>query len=115
MGTGYQVDLAALTRLTGTLRDAAASITSANTALKNAAPAQLGSHELDGAAVSFAGRWEYGTGKIADLTGQLVQALNGTNQAYQEVEDQLSKAFQALIPAPRAEQPTRFAAALDAK
>ena len=113
MSTGYQVDLARLGGLIDTLRAAAQSITSANTALKNPSLTQLGSHELDGAAVGFAGRWEYGTGKIADLTGQLVQALHGTNQAYQDVEDQLSKAFHALIPAPRAERRSAIAAALD--
>ena len=110
---GYQVDLSRLGGLIGTLRAAAQNITSANSGLKNAALTQLGSHELDGAAVGFAGRWEYGTGKIADLTGQLADALHDTNQAYQDVEDQLSKAFHALTPAPRAERRSPIAAALD--
>jgi len=117
VGNGYQVDLSRMNGLVDTLRAAAQSITSANTALRNASLDQLGSHELDGAAVAFAGRWEYGTGRIADLTGQLVQALTGTNQAYQDVEDQLSEAFRALAPAtrPGSEKPSRLAAKLAAK
>lgn len=94
MGNGYQIDLAAMTQLVGTLRDAAQSITNANTALKNASVRQLGSGELDSAGSDFKDRWDTGTGKISDLTGKMTDALNGTVQAYQQLESSLAQSFQ---------------------
>lgn len=94
VGDGYQIDLAAMTTLVGTLKDAATSITNANTALKNASVQQLGHDELDSAGSDFKDRWDYGTGKIADLTGTMTDALHATVQAYQDTETQIAQSFQ---------------------
>jgi hypothetical protein len=94
VGNGYQLDLAKMNTLVSTLKDASQSITNANTALKNSSADQLGDDNLNSAGKDFKDRWDYGTGKIADLTGKMTDALSATVQAYQNVEDQLSQSFQ---------------------
>lgn len=95
MGTGYQIDLGAMTQLVNTLKTAAQSITDANTALQNASADQLGNDDLNGASSDFKDRWDYGTGKISDLTGKMTGALGKTVQAYQDVENQVAQSFAA--------------------
>jgi hypothetical protein len=95
VGSGYQVDLGAMAGLVNTLKDAAQSITNANTALKNASTEQLGNDDLNSAGSDFKDRWDYGTGKISDLTGKMTDGLNGTVQAYQALETQLAQSFQS--------------------
>ena len=95
MGTGYQIDLGAMTQLVNTLKTAAQSITDANTALQNASADQLGNDDLNSAGSDFKDRWDYGTGKISDLTGKMTDALGKTVQAYQDVENQVAQSFAA--------------------
>ncbi|HEX7662442.1 MAG TPA: hypothetical protein VF444_23505 [Pseudonocardiaceae bacterium] len=94
MGNGYEIDLAAMSQLVSTLRDAARSITSASTALKNASASQLGNDDLDSAGSEFKDRWDSGTSKISKLTGTMTDALNATVQAYQQLETTLAQSFQ---------------------
>lgn len=105
MGTGYQINLSAMTQLVSTLKTAADSITNANTALKNASADQLGNDDLNSAGSDFKDRWDYGTGKISDLTGKMTDALGTTVQAYQDVETQVAQSFAAL-PASSAPSPS---------
>ena len=93
MGSGFQVDIGAMDQLINTLQDAAQSITDADNALKNASAQDLGSHELDSAGGDFQDRWTYGTGKISDLAGQIVQNLQTTVTAYQDCDTQVGKMF----------------------
>jgi cell division septation protein DedD len=104
MGTGYQINLSAMTQLVSTLKTAADSITSVNTALKNASADQLGNDDLNSAGGDFKDRWDYGTGKISDLTGKMTDALGKTVQAYQDVETQVAQSF-ATPPASSAPSP----------
>jgi hypothetical protein len=95
MGTGYQIDLGSMNELVNTLKTAAQSITDANTALKNSSADQLGNDDLNSAGSDFKNRWDYGTGKISDLTGKMTDALGKTVQAYQDVENQVAQSFAA--------------------
>ncbi len=104
MGTGYQIDLASMTQLVNTLKTAAQSITDANTALRNASADQLGNDDLNSAGSDFKDRWDYGTGKISDLTGKMTDALGKTVQAYQDVENQVAQSF-AAPPSPAPNSP----------
>lgn len=93
MGSGFQVDVSAMDQLVSTLKNAAQSITDANNALKNSSPEDLGSNDLDSAGGDFQDRWTYGTGKISDLTGQIVDALQDTVKAYQDCDSQIGQQF----------------------
>lgn len=95
MGDGYRVDLGAMTSLVSTLQHAEESMTSANDALKDASPQDLGSAGLDSAGKDFQDTWEYGIGKIADLAGKMAGGLGDTLKTYRSAEDSISKLFPA--------------------
>jgi hypothetical protein len=91
--TGYQVDIDGLGRLIHNLETAAERITDANTMLKDASPADLGSAELDRAGADFQDRWEHGTGKLAEAAGLVIEGMRATKQAYAEIEEALTSMF----------------------
>jgi hypothetical protein len=93
MGSGYQIDLGQLGSLITNLTDAKESMTSADDALKNASPQDLGSTGLDSAGASFAHKWGYGIGKIAHLAGQLTTGLQQTQKNYQDTETEIATVF----------------------
>lgn len=105
MGTGYQIDLGSMNQLVSTLKSAAQSITDANTALQNASTDQLGNADLNSAGSDFKDRWDYGTGKISDLTGKMTDALGATVKAYGDAENQIAQSFTA--PPSSAANPTQ--------
>ena len=93
MGSGYQIDLGQMGSLITNLTDAKESMTSADDALKNASPQDLGSGGLDSAGAAFAHKWGYGIGKIAHLAGQMTTGLDQTRKNYQDTEDEIAKVF----------------------
>lgn len=93
MGNGYQIDLGEMKSLVSTLENAEESMKGADNALKDASPFDLGSAHLDSAGKAFQDAWEYGIGKIADLSGKMTEGLQGTLKTYQEAEDNISKLF----------------------
>ncbi|MGH3633977.1 MAG: hypothetical protein ACRDTS_07775 [Mycobacterium sp.] len=93
MGNGYRIDLGEMKSLTTTLEQAKESMNSADSALGDAAPQDLGSAGLDGAGKGFTDKWGYGIGKIADLAGKMTGGLQDTLKTYQQTEDNISKLF----------------------
>lgn len=90
---GYLLQLEELGGLIDTLSHGAQRITEANRALRDAEPTDLGSTSIDGAGRGFQDRWEYGTGKIAEASELMVQALEQTQRSYQAIEQEISKVF----------------------
>lgn len=90
---GYLLQIEELRGLIDTLSYGAQRITEANRALRDAEPTDLGSTSIDGAGRGFQDRWEYGTGKIAEASELMVQALEQTQRNYQAIEQEISKVF----------------------
>lgn len=93
MAGGYGVDVEGLGSLIDDLATAAQRITDANSALRDASPSDLGHAELDGAGRDFQDRWEHGTGKIAEGSETMVEALQQTQRHYAAVEGEISRLF----------------------
>lgn len=93
MGNGFQVDLGELGRLTTTLDQAADDMREANDKLRDTAASDLGSRAIDGAGRAFQDRWEYGIGKIAEASDQLVEALRSTQRLYAETDRAIAEMF----------------------
>ncbi|GAA1966876.1 hypothetical protein [Amycolatopsis minnesotensis] len=90
MSGGYRVGLAEMGSLITTLGQAKERMTSANKALGDSSPVDMGSREIDTAGSDFQDRWEYGIGKIAEFSGSMVEALNAAKKLYQEMDDNVA-------------------------
>lgn len=93
MSGGFLVEVAGLGELIKTLSEAADRMRVANSRLKAASAADLGSDELDRAAAAFQARWEYGIGKISDASGQMADSLRETKKLYEEVDQAVAELF----------------------
>jgi conjugal transfer/entry exclusion protein len=93
VGSGFQVDMGQLAQMLTTLSDAKDSMSSADDALKDASPQDLGSASLDSAGGSFRDKWTYGIGKLADLAQDMTGGLEATKKAYQQCESAIADAF----------------------
>lgn len=93
MGSGFQVDMGQLAQLVSALSDAKDAMSSADDALKDASPSDLGSASLDSAGGSFRDKWTYGIGKLADLAHDMTGGLEATKKAYHECESAIADAF----------------------
>jgi hypothetical protein len=82
-----------LAQMVTTLSDAKDAMSSADNALKDASPSDLGSASLDSAGGSFRDKWTYGIGKLADLAHDMTGGLEATKKAYQECESAIADAF----------------------
>lgn len=90
MSGGYRVGLDEMGSLITTLGQAKERMTSANKALGDSSPCDMGSREIDAAGKDFQDRWEYGIGKIAEFSGSMVEALNAAKKLYQEMDDKVA-------------------------
>lgn len=90
---GYQIDLEGVGSLINTLDHAEERMNSANNALKNSSPSDMGSRDIDAAGADFQDRWEHGISKIAEFTGSMVEALTQVRKAYADMDDQVSQMF----------------------
>lgn len=97
---GYSVQLAELGELIDKVAQAAERIADASAALRGAAPSDLGSAGIDRAGSAFHDRWEHGTRRIGQFSGQIVEALGQTRRDYQAVEDAIARALGGADAAP---------------
>ncbi|MGH3621901.1 MAG: hypothetical protein ACRDQ5_08935 [Sciscionella sp.] len=79
--------------LTSTLDHAKERMTNANRSLKDSAPHDLGSADIDSAGAAFQDRWEYGIGKVAEFTGVMVESLTAVKKTYAEMEHKAAELF----------------------
>jgi hypothetical protein len=96
MAGGYEVDLDEMGKLTTTLSQAKDRMTNSTKALADLSADDLGSEEIDKAADDFQDRLGYGIGKIADLSGSLVDALTKAKNVYAEMEQKVLDSFGQL-------------------
>jgi hypothetical protein len=114
MAGGYQVNLDEMGTLISTLQQAKEQMTSANKALGESSPSDLGSRDIDSAGAEFQDRWAYGIGKIADFSGAVADGLTKAKQVYADMETSTARALvhtageqpapAAVTPAPPAGQ-----------
>jgi hypothetical protein len=93
MAGGYQVDLGRMATLITTLEQAKDRMNSANKALGDSSPSDMGSRDIDSAGADFQDRWEYGIGKIAEFSGSVAEGLTKAKQVYAGMEDHVSDAL----------------------
>lgn len=91
MGDGFKVELDRLGKLTQTLKTAEASMNNANDRLKNSSAKDLGSNSLDAAGESFQSTWEYGIGKIAEMSKGMADSLSAATKLYLDAERKAAK------------------------
>lgn len=93
MAGGYKVELGELETLVSTLENAEKSMTSANDALRDSSAKDLGSASLDKAGNDFQDKWEYGIGKLAELSEKMAKGLKQTEKTYEHAEQEIKKLF----------------------
>lgn len=90
---GYRIDLETVGSLINTLNHAEERMNSANDALKNSSPSDMGSRDIDAAGADFQDRWEHGISKIAEFTGSIGEALTQVRKAYADLDAQVAQGF----------------------
>jgi hypothetical protein len=105
MAGGYRVDLAQMGTLITTLETAKDRMTSANKALGESSPRDLGSDDIDDAGEDFQHRWKYGIGKIADFSGTVAEGLAKAKDVYAKMEQSVTGALGPSQGSPSAPPP----------
>jgi hypothetical protein len=93
MSGGFRVDLDQMGSLITTLQQAKDRMTSANKALGESSPSDMGSRDIDSAGAEFQDRWKYGIGKIAEFSGTVTEGLTKAKDIYAEMETKLADAL----------------------
>lgn len=93
MSTGFEIDLNEMNTLVNTLEHAEERMTRANDRLRDLGPKDLGSPFIDEAAADFQDRWEDGIDSIADLTGDITEALRAAMKVYRKIDESVQDTF----------------------
>jgi hypothetical protein len=103
-GTFFQVDLDALGQVISSLNQAEELMGEALAAMKadggnffsNLEGGTLGTGQLDSACGDFQSKWSYGLGQLQNDIKSVVQGVQQNQQAYQQVEQDVTKAMDQL-------------------
>ncbi|MPY80422.1 MAG: hypothetical protein GEV04_18585 [Actinophytocola sp.] len=86
MSGGFKIDIDQVGGLVTTLENAGDRMTRANNALKDLAPSDMGSEEIDESAGEFQDRWEHGIEKIIEFSTSLTDGLKQARKLYVEMD-----------------------------
>ena len=100
----YQVDLDALGQVISSLDQAEQLMGEALSAMQadggnffsNLSGGTLGTEQLDSACSGFQSTWSYGLGQLQNDIKDVVQGVQQNRQAYEQVEQDVTKAMQQL-------------------